>query len=462
MKRFLACLLAAASLVSLAACAAPEGGNTMKNSQNDTQAVLLAAAAPGKEMVQKPKWEDYLDKNGEADLEAYDDAYEAWREDRSSRVSLDESSNDGLDQFYLTTAKQFLAAENGRNHLYSPLNLYLALAMLAECTDGESRGQILGLLGAENIESQRKKAETLWESVYCEDGQTSCLLGSSLWLDQNVSFVQDTLDTLARSYHASTYQGQMGSTEMNQAIQSWLNEQTGGLLKDAAEKITLSPQTVIALAATLYFRAAWQAPFYEEATQKALFHAPSGDAECDFLHSSERSAYYWGEKFEAACLKFEDGGEMWLVLPKEGYTPQELLEDEETQRFLTSGGDWENCRSVTLNLSLPKFDVSDELDLIDGLKALGVSDVFDASVSDFSPLTTDAERLAVTKATHAARVKIDEEGCEAAAFTVFGVETTAMLSPEEVDLTFDRPFLFSIAADGEQTLFAGIVNQPQE
>ena len=91
--------------------------------------------------------------------------------------------------------------------------------------------------------------------------------------------------------------------------------------------------------------------------------------------------------------------------------------------------------------------------------ALGVRDVFDASVSDFTPLAADAEALAVTQAQHAARVKIDEEGCEAAAFTVIGVDERAMVS-EVIDLCFDRPFLFLVTAENEQPLFAGIVNNP--
>lgn len=70
--------------------------------------------------------------------------------------------------------------------------------------------------------------------------------------------------------------------------------------------------------------------------------------------------------------------------------------------------------------SVPKFDVSSDLELTDALKALGVTDVFDFDKSDFSPLIDEEkfdESVAVTKVQHAARVKIDEKGCEAAAFT---------------------------------------------
>ena len=42
----------------------------------------------------------------------------------------------------------------------------------------------------------------------------------------------ETLETLAEYYYASSYSGTMGSMEYNKMLQDWLNEQTGGLLKE--------------------------------------------------------------------------------------------------------------------------------------------------------------------------------------------------------------------------------------
>ena len=93
---------------------------------------------------------------------------------------------------------------------------------------------------------------------------------------------------------------------------------------------------------------------------------------------------------------------------------------------------------------------------------MGVKNVFDSGVSDFSPLTEDAENLMVSRIQHAARVTIDEDGCEAAAYTVGVVELTAamMEEPEIIDFTLNRPFLF-VVAEGSLPLFAGVVNTPE-
>ena len=123
---------------------------------------------------------------------------------------------------------------------------------------------------------------------------------------------------------------------------------------------------------------------------------------------------------------------------------------------------WTGQKYLTINLSMPRFDVSSDLSLIDGLKELGVTDVFDYTISNFDPLgaSTD-EPLYVTTAQHAARVKVDEEGCEAAAYTVVMMEAGAAMPPDdEVDFTLDRPFLFAVTGDSDLPLFTGVVNQP--
>jgi len=66
----------------------------------------------------------------------------------------------------------------------------------------------------------------------------------------------------------------------------------------------------------------------------------------------------------------------------------------------------------------------------------------------------------VSAVKHAARVKVDEEGCEAAAFTAISVECTAAM-PEQlpiVEMELDRPFSFLITGASGLPLFLGTVN----
>ena len=174
------------------------------------------------------------------------------------------------------------------------------------------------------------------------------------------------------------------------ALRDWLNEQTGGLLQDQIGEITLDRQTILALATTIYFRAKWAGEFREENTAQDVFHGAAGDVTVDFMHKTTTSSYYWGEQFGAVGLRLENGaGTMWFLLPDEGVHPEELLRDEKAMDFLLSSGDWEQSKQLKIRLSIPKFDVSSQMDLLAGLAQLGVTDVADPDKSDFTPLTAE-------------------------------------------------------------------------
>ena len=390
-----------------------------------------------------------------------EEAYNAWSESvRAQRRDLGDISS--LQSFFARSAQTFLIGAEGENRVYSPLNVYMALSMLAQLTAGESREQILTLLGSDSMDALRQQAGDIWNSNYQNDGALTSILASSLWLNRNIKFDQDTMDILAQDFYASSYRGEMGSEEFNKVLQGWLNEQTGGLLEEQAGSIELDAETVLALATTVYFRAKWQDQFSEENTSPQIFHSPDGDVETDFMHKRHSDdVYFWGDRFTALCQPFDNGGAMWFVLPEEGMNPEDLLTDSETMEFLFAENKykWENQKWLYVNKAIPKFDVCSQLDLREGLKDLGITDVFDPVRSDFTPMAKDSEGIVLTQADHAARVVIDEQGCTAAAFTAMVLGAGG---PEEevVDFVLDRPFIFCITGNSGLPLFVGVVNYP--
>lgn len=449
------------------------GPNLGRSSSALSAHALALAVYP--EMHPYPREDDYFSNYTDHTSRAYDKAYDAWRADmKALRSNTDYAGL--IDDFLSRSTAQFLTGAGEDNRVYSPLNVYMALSMLAETAGGDSRRQILDLLQADSIETLRARAAALWKDHYRDDGTVTSILGNSLWLRDDMTYSQKTLDALAKDYYASSFSGGMGTEEYNQALRDWLNEQTGGLLEEQASQLEMAPETVLALASTIYFKAAWNSEFQKDRTEKDVFHAPSGDVDADFMHKTIESAYYWGEHFAAVYLPFQQGGDLWFILPDEGYSVDELLESGEAMDFLLRAprhgytdektGEyvelWPDSRYLKINLSMPKFDVSSDLDLIEGLQKLGVTDVFDMNVSNFDPLgaSTD-DPLYVGKAQHAARVKVDEEGCEAAAYTVMLIYNGAAPPPsDEVDFTLDRPFLFAVLGDSGLPLFTGVVNQP--
>ena len=122
----------------------------------------------------------------------------------------------------------------------------------------------------------------------------------------------------------------------------------------------------------------------------------------------------------------------------------------------------EEIRTWTRKHTEKKFD------LIEAAKTIGINSAFDKDNADFSGVI-DYENngiggAVIDEITHEAKVTIDEEGCEAAAYTLISiVATSAAPDPSEpVYFELDRPFFYYISDQNGTPLFAGIINDPLE
>ncbi|KIR02598.1 Serpin 1 [Lachnospiraceae bacterium TWA4] len=344
------------------------------------------------------------------DSKDYFEEYTKWEE--SQKVSK-ENIND-----FLKTTMSTMITSDKENQIYSPLNLYIGYSLLAEITGGNSRNQILNALGIDSVETLRKKVNDLWQANYKDDGVTTSLLANSLWLNENMDYNQQTVDVLKDQYYASSYQGTMGSPEYDKVLQDWMNENTKNLLKESVSNdAKMSENTILALVSTIYYKANWQEQFVDTMTKKQTFHGATKDVNVDFLNEfSSNDSYYETDKFRAVSKEMQNGGKMWFILPNEDSSVKEVVNGKEITNLLTSK--IKEQENVGVSLSVPKFDVQSNIGLKESMNKLGIVDVF--KNADLSAITKEDGLLSAAQ--HAARVKINEEGCEGAAYTIFMVE----------------------------------------
>ncbi len=383
--------------------------------------------------------------------------YDAWWEFKEGNYA------EGLYDFYEPVIQQFLVGEDGENRVFSPLNIYMGLAMLAEITDGNGRQQILDLLNEKDIDSLREKTKILWEANYLDENYTASLLANSLWMNNDLWYKQETLDTLSDTYYASAYSGEMGDAEYNRMLQNWINEQTGGILEEQVAGVQLDPSTVMNLVSTVYFGAKWIDEFDPEQTKEGTFHAANGDVTCDFMRSDENlRAVNHGDGYMAMRNVLGGIYDMVLVLPDEGVTVNEVIRKDSLYSVLAEVSHPKVESALwKVTLTMPKFDVSGDVDLKGGLQKLGVTDIFNSAAADFSPLLVESEGVSMSSIQHAARVTVDEQGCTAAAFSRSDMGWGEPENNGPLAFTLDRPFLFFITNHNQgAVLFAGVVEQP--
>jgi len=314
--------------------------------------------------MQYPELDDYGDRDKwRADLGK-------WEAERDLRSGTTKDTVNALAAFFSNGSAQFLNTQGSENLLWSPINAYLGLSMMTELTDGASRQQILDLFGVKDVDTLRRQAGAVWESAYNNNGYEISVLANSLWLEEGLDYCQDTMDDVAYYYYASVYQGDLGSRKINNAIGAWINNNTGGFLKNASEKINLSPETVLAQYSTIYFQAKWQDEFSKANNKTDVFHTPGGDKDVTFMNMKlAQMHYYYGDHFGAVALGLKNGSRMWFILPDEGCTTADVLADGQYMRMVLQQN-WENTKWMKVNLSVPKFDVNSTMDLKDGLRKM--------------------------------------------------------------------------------------------
>ena len=375
-------------------------------------------------------------------------------------LGIDRNISLRMRDFYKTSMATTLSDLDGQNGAYSPLNLAIALSVLAELTTGEARQQILTALNAPDMATLRVRANTLWRASYY-DNHNQTLLANSLWLDNSLEYDQAVMDTLASNYYTSVYHGNFGSSKVNRLITQWLDGQTGNMLKQDTSGIRLPEEAVLALYSTIYYQAKWQNDFSAANNKRGIFHSPDGDVTVTYMNKTRTTGtYYWADDFGAISLHLKDGSQMWLFLPDEGKTVEDILASGAYLDMLNH--ETENKKEVFINLSLPKFDIRQNCDLRADLEKIGITDIFDPSANAFADSVYShkyGSGVWLTSANQATRVAIDEKGITAASYIEFPGAGAAAPPDDEIDFILDRPFFF-IVAKGSLPLFAGVVNQP--
>jgi serine protease inhibitor len=116
---------------------------------------------------------------------------------------------------------------------------------------------------------------------------------------------------------------------------------------------------------------------------------------------------------------------------------------------------------MEVHLSVPKFDVSADLNLMSGLEQLGIRKAMSYEQADFSTLCDNPDgHIWLGRAQQGIRVAIDEDGLTGAAYTILVAPNDGAPLMEEIDFVLDRPFLFVVESSDGLPLFTGIVNNP--
>lgn len=396
---------------------------------------------------------EYPDSIAEDDFDA---ASENWK---NNQISEDTAA--ALKTFSFRTAAAVLQNQES-DGCYSPLSLYQAMAILASGAEGETQAELFELMGISDLDTLYDQVGRLYRVNYKDNTMDKLRIANSLWIDNTdgngnpVTYSQDWIEAAARNLYAELYSVEFSDAATAESLGAWIADNTGGFLTPSGQELGLTADTVLAIVNTVWYHASWAECFPEALTDEGTFTLSDGtDVTASFMHSTESGRLIDGDGYIAAERRLSTG-KIRFVLPDEGVDVDSLLTED---RLADIFGDHEST-AATIVWSVPKFESSATYDLADTLRSLGVASIFDPEKADFSAISDSP--LFVSRVQQGTHISVNEDGIEAAAYTMFGLEAATAIEPELADFTLNRPFLYLITADDGSPLFIGVVRNPAE
>ena len=376
----------------------------------------------------------------------------------SQEESQAQTSNTSFDYDMLKEANKNY---KNSNYLISPYSMKIAISMVRDGANGDTRSQIEKMIGNDNIELLNSK----------ERISTA-----------NSLFVKDEYkDRISDSYYdniKNKYDGEIiyDNFLSPDAMNKWIYEKTYEMIKDPIKQV--DPKMVIGIINALAIDVEWEQQFECSNTYSVEFRKSNGEKfETEMMHNT----------YNQKVKYFKTSDESGVILPYRAYD-EEGKEDDNgiSLEFIgiLPNGDLNNyienfnekilskidnnAKEPTdkkeLNLALPRFEYEFNFGSFkDSLINLGMKDAFLPGYADFSNIAEESE-LYISDAIHDTYIKLGETGTKAAAVTAFIFKDNAVMEEKKkVNITFDKPFMYIIRdKKSKNILFIGTVYEPNK
>ena len=354
-----------------------------------------------------------------------------------------------------------IEANDDGNVFFSPASLWMALAIVYNGADGETKTEMAEAMQAQGIDvaDLNKANASLMTALNKDSDNIQLTIANSIWLNEEFNLQKDYAKRTEDYFNAQTHQITISSNEASKKINEWVKKATNAKIDKMVDD-PLDSNLVALVLNAIYFKGHWTYPFDKKQTEKRTFHLEDGTEKiAPFMKLQRKFSYMAGDGFQAVKLPYADGEmSMTVVLPDENLGLEDFkrtLSTENWGLFLTAFNEREGT------ILLPKFKMEYETELNGALEALGMPSAFTES-ADFSHMVEGDANLFISTVKQKTYIDVNEEGTEAAAVTGVQVGVTSAPADGPFHMEMNRPFFLMIT--DEETgvvLFVGYVANPQ-
>ena len=345
------------------------------------------------------------------------------------------------------------------NLFISPLSVAMALTMTYNGAAGATEAAMRSTLELDSMTLGDVNAanQSLIGLLRGLDPRVRFQIANSIWYRAGFPVEQSFLAANRTYFDARVDALDFADPGAAQTINSWVDAQTNGLIKEIVSS-PLPPEAVMYLIDAIYFKGDWSQQFDKDRTAPRTFYLSDGSTvQVPTMTFGKEAAIRTAWTSQAQMIDLSYGGgafSMTILVPRGNISVDSVL------GHLTLD-DWNGAvtalDTTVTEFYMPKFKLENNLSLKATLSTLGMGVAF-SDGADFSRMTTSGGVL-ISDVKHRTYVDVDEEGTEAAAVTAVVIGLTSAPGP----LVVNRPFIFALRENLSGTiLFMGVIRHPPE
>ena len=341
------------------------------------------------------------------------------------------------------------AQDETKSQILSPISITYALGMLNNGAAGETQAQINRVLGFGDVgaDSINTFCYKMLMTTAVLDPLTKVMIANTIYLNKGYELKQDFVQKARAYYKAEPEVRDFHDGQTMDVINQWASDHTEQMIKKVLDTSSFDPDAVSYLLNAIYFKGNWTRNFVKGATTDARFEHAGDATEITMrpmMFQQDTLAYAETDDYQALRLPYGNGTfSMTVLLPKvkKGQSVNDLpqVPTAEVWQQLNQKMD-----SAIVKVWLPRFETETDINLKDIMTKLGMPNAFDAAKADFSNFCNTSAYIGQMK--QVAKIKLDEEGTEAAAVTSIDITLSYNpLKPKDITFNANHPFLYVIS-----------------
>ena len=350
------------------------------------------------------------------------------------------------------------------NLFFSPYSIFTALGMTYEGARNRTADEMRSVLHfpADN-QTRWSLFKALIEKLNSGDSGCNLSTANALWIQQDFDILAGFVNTVRSNYKATAENVDYvnAAEEARVRINTRVEDQTNGKIKDLIPGGILDGNTRLVLTNAIYFKGSWLREFNQNLTKEMDFH-PAGSTTVKvrmMARKDDCSNFSFADTDGIQVLEMPYAGQklsMLVLLPKSG-----SIGSLENQLTLAKLEEWRGkLKEQRVDVYFPKFELETKYFLKDNLSSMGMPRAFSGS-ADLSGIAGEPGDLYIKEVIHQGFVAVDEKGTEAAGATAVVVELRGPAEPAVSVFKADHPFIFLIQdRETGNILFMGKVSDP--